>query len=56
MNNETRAVTVRLPVDLLAKIKEMAKSQRRNLTNMVTILLENSVKEKPRYPISGRAE
>ena len=38
-------MTVTVPIELRKQIKAMAKEERRNLSNMVTVLLERGIKK-----------
>ena len=42
----TTTMTVSMKPELLEKIRELAERENRNLSNMVTVLLEDAVKNK----------
>lgn len=39
-------LSVTIPKEVIDKLKSMAKNERRNLSNIVSIILEDAVKEK----------
>lgn len=46
MSMKTEIFTVTLPADLKAKVKELAKQENRNVSNMTVVLLLEGMKNK----------
>lgn len=45
-NMKTEALSITLPVDLKAKVQELAKQEKRNVSNMIAVLIEEALKNK----------
>jgi predicted HicB family RNase H-like nuclease len=50
---ESPIITARVPADVLAKLKEEARRQRRSLSNLIAVVLEEFAGQLPASPPKG---